>query len=154
MELATHIQLLTEFAEYQNTNPKAGIEEFCRYRLFDHSRPHDKKAVGGILPPDSGALLVKLLHRMGKLIHVFAEKAVLSTGLGSFEEFLVLNAVFALRNPNKQEAIAANLMEYSTGINIIGRLIARKFLADKPGQTDKRARQLTITRTGHPTKML
>jgi DNA-binding MarR family transcriptional regulator len=148
MELAPHIQLLTEFAAYQKTNPKASIADFCRFRLFDTIRPYDRKAVGGVLPPDSGALLMKLLHRMGKLIHLFSENAVLGTGLKSFEEFLILNAVFALKKPNKQEAIAANMMEYSTGINIIRRLIGRKFLADKPGQIDKRSRQLTITRTG------
>lgn len=148
MDLAPHIQLLTEFSDYLKTNPRADIEDFCRHRLFNADKPGSEKIVGGIIPPDNGALLVKLLHRIGKLIHIFAENAIQSTGLGSFEEFLILNAVFALKTPNKHEAISANLLEYSTGINIIRRLIARKLLADKPGQIDKRSRQLTITRTG------
>jgi DNA-binding MarR family transcriptional regulator len=148
MGLAPHIQLLTEFSDYLKQNPRADIEGFCRHRLFHADKPGSEKIVGGIIPPDSGALLVKLLHRMGKLIHFFSENAIQSTGLGSFEEFLILNAVFALKNPNKQAAISANLLEYSTGIHIIRRLIAKKLIAEKTGDVDKRSRQLTITRTG------
>ena len=65
--------------------------------------------------------------------------------------FLEFNFLFSLNKHasfRKKEIININLVEYSTGIDIIKRLIKLKLVDEFPDELDKRSKRLRITTEG------
>jgi DNA-binding MarR family transcriptional regulator len=144
------VELVNTWAAYEEKNPQATIEEFCRHYV---GRKQQKKTkgtlVGGVIPPVNEALLLKIIGRISKLNMSFANMALKGTGLNQIEEFGILQTIKQEKNPKKTETIYANLYELSSGTDMLARLIKRGLIKEYEDKEDKRSKRIELTAKGH-----
>ncbi|MDX2002501.1 MAG: winged helix DNA-binding protein [Chitinophagales bacterium] len=142
------VQLLSDYLLYQENHPTSSVDDYCRYRLLKSIDPPKKEIAGGLHPPSVTSLLVKILARIGKLTFIFSESALKDLGLKTFDEFGALSAIGIMQQPNKANVATAMLVEYSTAVEIINRLIKRGLATELADINDKRAKLLQLTPKG------
>lgn len=92
-----------------------------------------------------------LLWRLNKFIRFYTRPVLTANGLTSQDEFAILAHVDYLKSCSKKEAIEANIIDISTGVEIIKRLIRQGLLSEKPNKEDKRERLISLTAAGKKT---
>ena len=92
-----------------------------------------------------------MLRRIGKYHMVYSNKALEDTGLDQIEEFGILVTIFNQVNPIKSEAIYNNIIELSSGTNMLIRLKKRGLVDEYPDTDDKRVKRLRLTPKGEAT---
>ena len=143
------IQLVNEWGSFEAAYPDANIDDFCRYYLATHQ--HQKNSgplTGGVVPPTSEGLLLKMIGRIHKLNMSYANNAIEQTGIRQIEEFGILLTVQQERNPKKSEVIYANLFELSSGTDMLNRLIKRGLIKEYDDKDDKRSKRIELTAAG------
>jgi len=146
------VELVKLWGEYEAEHPEAGIEDFCRYYLT--KKEQKPKMIGdpkGELRPDLNGQLVILLRRIGKFHIAYSNKALEGTGLDQMEEFGILVTIYNQKHPIKSEAIYHNIMELSSGSNILIRLKKRGLVSEYDDEQDKRVKRLKLTAKGEET---
>src|ERR1700737_2882636 len=98
------VELVNEWATFEEKHPQGNIEDFCRFYLA-HKRPkHDEGIlVGGVVPAITAGLLMKIIGRIGKLNMAYANIALDGTSLNQIEEFGILQTIRKKKNPRKTE---------------------------------------------------
>jgi len=143
------VELVNEWARYEAKYPAGDIADFCRYYLAHHNVKELKGAlVGGVVPPISDGLLLKLIGRISKLNMAYAAKALSGTGLTQIEEFGILVSIKQSVNPRKTDVIYANLFELSSGSDTLKRLQRLGFIREYVDEADKRSKRLELTPAG------
>jgi DNA-binding MarR family transcriptional regulator len=89
-----------------------------------------------------------LVWRLGKFIRYYTRPVLLENGLASQDDFAILAHVDYRKSCSKSEAIDANLIEPSTGIEIIKRLVNQGFISEKVNKEDKRQKLISLTKKG------
>jgi len=144
------VELVNEWAKFEQRYPEGTIEEFCRRYLIAQ---REKKEIGtnfrGVIPPQVNAYLSKLIGRVSQIMLLYGEVALKSVPeIKNMEEFYFLNAVRHLGESRKTEIIAYNFTELSTGIDVLNRLQKNKLIEERTDPVDKRARLMTATTRG------
>ena len=143
------VELVTRWAAFAARNPQADLDDFYRYELLEkqHSRRQGEIA-GGVLPPETNLVLIKLLSRIDRLYTTYAEAAFDGTGIKQVDEFLFLNAIAHLQEPRKTDVIIHTITRLSSGLLIIDRLKHAGYVAEYENVADKRSKRLIITAAG------
>jgi len=142
------VELITLWGAYEEQNPKATIADFCRHQLSLTKPRQLSMPAGGQLQPDINGQLVILIRKLGKFHVMYSNKALEGTGLDQIEEFGILVIVFNKKNPMKSEVIYDNLLELSSGTNMLIRLKKRGMISEDADQEDKRITRLRLTPKG------
>jgi DNA-binding MarR family transcriptional regulator len=143
------IQLVNEWGNFEDAYPDANIEDFCRHYLATHQQQKNAGPVtGGVVPPTSEGLLLKMIGRIHKLNMSYADNAIEGTGIKQVEEFGILLTVRQEQNPKKSEVIYANLFELSSGTDMLNRLIKRGLIKEYDDKDDKRSKRIELTPAG------
>ncbi len=129
--------------------PNGSIEDFFRYQLVSTREDIDNgKLVGGLVPANTPALLLKIIGRISRLHSMYSNMALEDTGLNQIEEFSILVTIDAYKSPRKTEVIYDNLMELSSGTDMVNRLVKRGYVTEHADKEDKRAKRLHLTPAG------
>jgi DNA-binding MarR family transcriptional regulator len=142
------VELVRLWGEYEQKNPGATIEGFCRSQLTGAIKKGRSVQPEWQLHPDLNGALIKLISRIGKFQEIYANKALDGTGLDQIEEFGVMVTIFNLKNPIKSEAIFSNMLELSSGTNILIRLKNKDLISEYDDAEDKRVKRLQLTPRG------
>lgn len=143
------IKLVNEWGNFEAMYPDADIDEFCRHYLATHQKQKTiGPLTGGVVPPTSEGLLLKMIGRIHKLNMSYAGNALEGTGLNQVEEFGMLLTIQQERNPKKTEIIYANLFELSSGTDMLNRLKKRHLVKEYNDQDDKRSKRIELTAAG------
>jgi DNA-binding MarR family transcriptional regulator len=143
------VELVNLWADFEAKHPKAGIEDFFRYQLISKRESEDTgKLVGGIVPTNTPGLLFKIMGRISRLHMMYSNLALEGTGVNQIEEFGMLLTVERHKTPRKTEVIYDNLMELSSGTDMVNRLVKRGFITEHSDKEDKRAKRLQLTPEG------
>jgi DNA-binding MarR family transcriptional regulator len=159
------VELIRLWGVFEERYPDGTIEDFCRYRLAADGGPGSEKRLAsegrlmpdgklmtdGKLVPDLNGRLVILLRRIGKFHIAYSNKALEGTGLDQMEEFGILVTIFNQGNPIKSEAIYNNIMELSSGTNMLIRMKKRGLVSEYADKGDKRVKRLKVTSKGEET---
>ncbi len=89
-----------------------------------------------------------LLWRLNKFARHYSKPVFVAAGLGGSDEFAILSHVDYKKECTKKVAIGGNLLELTTGTDIIKRLIAKKLLREKSNPEDRREKLLSVTAKG------
>lgn len=145
--------LVNLWAAYEEQHPQATLEDFFRFQLQASATQHTEKlmAESWQMVPDLNGELVKLIRRIGKFHMVYSNKALEGSGLDQIEEFGILVGIFNQVNPIKSEAIFNNIMELSSGTNMLIRLKERGLVDEYADADDKRVKRLKLTAKGAET---
>ena len=143
------IQLVNEWGDFETAYPDANIDDFCRHYLATHQQQKNEGPLtGGVVPPTSEGLLLKMIGRIHRLNMSYANNAIENTGIKQVEEFGILLTVQQERNPKKSEVIYANLFELSSGTDMLNRLIKRGLIKEYDDKDDKRSKRIELTAAG------
>lgn len=136
---------------FEEQHPNATLEDFFRYQLSAPPPALQEEAAEGQLVPDINGRLMILLRRIGKYHIFYSNKALEGTGLDQIEEFGILVTIHNQVNPIKSEAIYNNVIELSSGTNMLIRLKKRGLINEYADQEDKRVKRLQLTAKGKET---
>jgi DNA-binding MarR family transcriptional regulator len=145
------VELVKRWGAYEAQYPGASIEDFCRHQLAQGAGQENYGTPKGELRPDLNGQLVILLRRIGKFHIAYSNKALEGTGLDQMEEFGILVTIYNQKNPIKSEAIYNNIMELSSGTNMLIRLKKRGLVSEYADGQDKRVKRLKLTAKGEET---
>jgi len=143
------VELVNEWASFEQRHPDADIGDFCRHYLISQ-REKDKKMPleGGDIPWNTNGLLLKMMGRINKLNFIFAAKALEGLGVDQLEELGMLLTVKRLKTPRKTEIIYANIFELSSGTDMLNRLRRKGFIKEHADKEDKRSKRISLTAAG------
>ena len=145
------VELVKRWGVFEAQHPDASIEDFCRHELAKGIKPENDSIPEGELRPDLNGQLVILLRRIGKFHIAYSNKALEGTGLDQMEEFGILVTIYNQKNPIKSEAIFNNIMELSSGSNMLIRMKKRGLVSEYADEQDKRVKRLKLTAKGEAT---
>ena len=146
------IELVNLWGDFATQHPDASIEDFCRHLLI-HKRESENKGplLGGLVPMHIDGVLMKLIGRIHKLHVYYASAAFDGTPLGQLEEFGLLATIQQRGNPKKSELIYSNLLELSSGTDMVNRLKNKGLIKEFDDKDDKRSKRLSLTPLGEKT---
>jgi DNA-binding MarR family transcriptional regulator len=91
------------------------------------------------------SILVSLLFRYAKM---YSRKALKDSGIKTVDEFALLITLLTHESISKQELIREQVLEKTSGIEIVNRLIRQGYIQQFAGAKDRRSKLLKITDEG------
>jgi DNA-binding MarR family transcriptional regulator len=141
------VKLITEWDAYENEHPGATPEEFCRYFLIRESKKQEE-LFGGSVPPDTNAVLAKLVGRLGAVALAYSKMAIKGKIDIEIEWYFFMNTIYHQKEARKTDVITYNVIEQSTGIDILNRLKKAGYISERDDPDDKRAKLVKLTPEG------
>ena len=89
-----------------------------------------------------------LLVHMNRYAKSYSKSAIFGSDFSAQEDFIFLINLKAFGEMTKMELIRKNVQEKPTGMQIINRLIAQGWVAQKNSEIDKRSKVISITQKG------
>ncbi|WPV00593.1 hypothetical protein SNE26_02285 [Mucilaginibacter sp. cycad4] len=142
------VELVKLWGDYEEQNPGCTLDDFFRHQLTAKAKDEKKAIPDWQLRPGINGKLMILIRRIGKYHMVYSNKALEGTGLDQIEEFGILVTIFNQVNPIKSEAIYNNIIELSSGTNMLNRLKKRELITEYEDIDDKRIKRLKLTARG------
>jgi len=145
------VELVKLWGDYEEQNPGCSMEDFFRHQLSLTAKEEKQPFPAWQLHPGIDGKLMILIRRIGKYHMVYSNKALEGTGLEQIEEFGILVTIYNQVNPIKSEAIYNNIIELSSGTNMLNRLKKRGLINEYPDIEDKRIKRIKLTAKGEET---
>ncbi|SDF90026.1 MarR family winged helix-turn-helix transcriptional regulator [Mucilaginibacter gossypii] len=141
------VQLVDEWAAFEEVSEQPTVEAFCRYYL-QKQRPKPKQAGKKGERIMNGAYLLKTLGRILSAYSLYFRSAVNHIGIPPAESFYYLNGLLHLGEVRKSDLINYMFAETTTGMEVINRLIRENKIDERTSPDDKRAKLIKITEKG------
>jgi hypothetical protein len=152
-------KLVNLWVDFEEQNPDGDLLDFCKNYIsyqesksfvdeyMDSSKTSTNKEVNFPLE----GLLGWLISRLNKFAGLYIKKALVDLPIHSAEEFGYLAGIQSLGAPKKSELILLNLSDFTSGIEILKRLMKNKLISEVADATDKRSKRVTLTPIGMET---
>jgi len=137
------VELVTLWGAFEEKHPEASLEDFFRHSLAARPKSGPRPEPVGKLIPNLDGKLIILLRRIGKFHIAYSNMGLESTELSQMEEFGILVTIYNEGNPIKSEAIFNNIMELSSGSNMLIRMKKKGLVTEYADPDDKRVKRLT-----------
>jgi DNA-binding MarR family transcriptional regulator len=154
-------QIIDFFEEYEREEKEIDLLDFSNWlisRLNDNPKlnPYKLKKettlTFGKFPnsnnPNNKASFLESVSRIARYHDFYIRKALQELNINSRLEFLFLQSVNILDKAKKTDLINMHLLEYTTGMDTISRLIKNEILYESQDANDKRAKLLSLTEKG------
>ena len=89
-----------------------------------------------------------LIVHMNRYAKSYSKSAIIDSDFSTQEDFIFLINLKAFGEMTKMELIKKNVQEKPAGMQIINRLIAQKWVAQKDSKADKRSKVISVTPLG------
>jgi DNA-binding MarR family transcriptional regulator len=143
------VELVTKWAEFEETHPDGSLDDFCRHYLGSKKEnKNSERLFRGDVPPRSDIVLAKLIDRIARIHMIYIYMAMKELKIDHFEEFSLLSAIANLDNPRKTEVIYHTINELATGLNLLGAMKKRGYITEHDDPEDKRSKRLKLTPKG------
>jgi len=143
------LKVLQLWVEYEKRHPNSEFEDFCRYYLAKPQIKAFKPLKKGVpMPPDVDGMFMMTVSRTTLAFWVYMRLALKETQMPSIESLMICAALNNLGESRKTDVINSAMLEFSTGMDIINRLIKKGFIHQRIDPEDKRSRLLTISDSG------
>jgi DNA-binding MarR family transcriptional regulator len=145
------IELVKAYERFEQRHPGGDLDAFCQdYLQRNQSAPTEVPAAqpvptGGRPPGDSLGMYVGRLY---KFMLFYARKAMIEMPLDNFEDFGYLATLHFEGEMRKSALIQHNVSEFTSGTNVINRLLKRGLLDELPDPADARSKRVRINATG------
>jgi DNA-binding MarR family transcriptional regulator len=139
------VKLLVEWDSYEQENPTANLEDFCRYYLAKQNIAKENNI------SNSRGMLLKTMGRITSAFNLYQRAAMSETVLPFPDGFYYLNGLAHLGEVRKTDLINFLLVEYTTGMEAISKLLDEDFIQTRPDKSDGRARLISLTEKGKQT---
>ncbi len=149
MKNTSVIPLLDQWEKFIEENPQKDIYAFANW-LLASKRDQNRES----MPAESGEGVENavqaaiLITRLQRYLGMYVKPAIKALGFTREHEYNFLYQVSKMNNPNKNDLSKENMVEFSTGRDIIRRLILKNLVSEKVDPEDKRAARLQVTSKG------
>lgn len=123
-----------------------GFRRWIAYNLKENGVEPDWEGKENGRSPES--VINTLIVHMNRYAKSYSKSAIFGSDFSSQEDFIFLINLKAFGAMSKMELIKKNVQEKPAGMQIINRLIAQKWVAQKDSKTDKRSKVISITPEG------
>lgn len=138
---------LLNFAEWMVRQLKETPVVNTKKRLKHEFLPHSE-TITFLEKLELNSRFQEYILRIARFEDFYIRKYLINLPLNSRLEYLFLYTVDNLEKARKTELINIHLVEYTTGMDTIRRLIKNNLLNELPDEQDKRAKLLVITNEG------
>jgi DNA-binding MarR family transcriptional regulator len=144
------VELVNLWHTFEKENPRAEIQDFCKSYMLgtDNNNPVEVKFTEDN-PKEK--ILGRALNRLHKISLFYSKKRLAALELKNLEDFVYLKNLMDMGPLSKKQLIDMHIGEYSSGIEIIKRLINLGLVKEKPHTDDKRSTAISITVRGRGT---
>lgn len=154
--MASHpvIELVKAYERFEQEHPKGDLEAFCRdFLRRSHPVRADERRAAPVSPADETRSqpeesLGMYIGRLYKFTLFYARKAMTDMPLDNVEDFGFLATLHFGGEMRKSELIQHNLTEFTTGTNVISRLLRKGIIDELPDPTDARSKRVRINAAG------
>lgn len=140
---ASETEDLREFGHWLIRNKETGSTEPVE-TISAETTPH----LGFYREMPQAKKFLTSLSRASRFIDFYMKKAFEDINIKSLIEFQFLISIQEMKNPRKTDVIYFNLVEVSTGVETIKRLVRRGFLEEIPDKDDGRTCRLKLAVDG------
>ena len=160
MAYTSAIPVLTAWERFSEDHPQGSLREFAGW-LLHHLDPlrqtpplPDSEPVlksGQRLSEtfgDDDFLTSFFVGRLNRYAKSYAKPIMVEHGFASADEFLFLSLIAQMNMPTKKEVCIANATEFTTGVDILRRLLKHGLIQETPDERDGRAKRLSLTDKG------
>jgi DNA-binding MarR family transcriptional regulator len=154
----SYLPLISEWEKYLEISNKADIKDFAFWLLERDKTEAKSEEMALATYFDSNSIehnygykssdAAFLLWRLGKFIRYYTKPVLLDNGLASQDDFAILSHIDFRKTCSKTEAIEANVIDSTTGIEIIKRLVNQGLVSEKVNKDDKRQKLISLTKKG------
>ncbi len=123
-----------------------GFRRWIAYNLKENGVEPDWEGKENGRSPES--VINTLIVHMNRYAKRYSKSAIIDSDFSTQEDFIFLINLKAFGEMTKMELIKKNVQEKPAGMQIINRLIAQKWVAQKDSKTDKRSKVISITDKG------
>jgi DNA-binding MarR family transcriptional regulator len=141
------VELVNLWHAFEKENPKAEIQDFCKSYLLG-TNEEKPPVIKFTKENPRGKVLGKALNRLSKMSVFYSKKNLIELELKTLEDFVFLRNLNEFGPVTKKQLIDAHITEYTSGIEIIKRLIQLGLVKEKENLEDKRATMIFITSKG------
>jgi DNA-binding MarR family transcriptional regulator len=152
MKSTSVIPLLDQWEKFIEENPRSDMYDFANWllagkRFGEKTQPvsQNEKDISNAV--QSAILITRLRGYLG----MYVKPAVKALGLTKEHEYNFLYQISKMDRPNKNDLSKENMVEFSTGRDILRRLILKNLVTEKTDPDDKRATRLQLTPKGKKT---
>ncbi|MBN2213699.1 MAG: MarR family transcriptional regulator [Bacteroidales bacterium] len=155
-------QLIDLWEEYEQDGQQSDLLGFAEWMIFKiKEEPALNKKITGKKPVieqtehytylknlDDQTQFIEYISRIARYQEFYTRKFFSDIPINNRLEYLFLHTVNLMEKAKKTDLINIHLVEYTTGMDIIRRLINNDLLEETEHKTDKRAKLLTLTKKG------
>jgi MarR family transcriptional regulator, lower aerobic nicotinate degradation pathway regulator len=123
-----------------------GFRRWIAHNLKENELEPDWEGKENGRSPES--VINTLIVHMNRYAKSYSKSAIIDSDFSTQEDFIFLINLKAFGEMTKMELIKKNVQEKPAGMQIINRLIAQKWVAQKDSKTDKRSKVISITDKG------
>jgi DNA-binding MarR family transcriptional regulator len=151
MKNVSVIPLLEKWEVFAGENPQKDIYAFAQWLLI--LRQEEQKETNGLIENNvhHASQAAILITRLQRYLGLYVKPTVKELGFTKEHEYNFLLQVAKMKKPNKNNLSKENMVEFSTGRDIIRRLISRNLISERIDPDDKRATLLMLTAKGKKT---
>ncbi|KRT14867.1 hypothetical protein ASU31_16210 [Pedobacter ginsenosidimutans] len=136
------VELITAWQAFADTHRDPDVESFCCDYLSNKNQKDDPD-------PERDVLLSKLIGKSGSLIKTYLKLALRQIPDMEMEWFYILDTLNDHKEIRKTDVISFRLLlEPTTGIDILNRMLKAGLISERVDPADKRARLIKPTDKG------
>jgi DNA-binding MarR family transcriptional regulator len=148
MKNSSVIPLLDKWENFTDGKPGGDLYAFAHWLLANRQKEQQKTGSQEQQDLPNAGLVAILITRLQRYLGMYIRPVVKELGFTKEHEYNFLYQVSKMNRPNKNDLSKENMVEFSTGRDIIKRLIHRNLVQEKTDPEDKRATLLMITPKG------
>jgi DNA-binding MarR family transcriptional regulator len=142
------IPLLENWEHFIRENPQKDIYAFAQWLLSSRreEQKETQKPLSDVL--DNASRVAVQVTRLQRYLALYVRPTVKELGFTKEHEYNFLYQVSRMNKPNKNDLSKENMVEFSTGRDIIRRLTEKGLITEKQDPEDGRAVLLVLTAKG------
>lgn len=156
-------QLIDLWEEYEDHSTQANLQEFAGWlndKVAEKPAKNEKSIYIRVSNPpaiyaqtlqnfNDETLFLEYISRIARFHEFYTRKFLEGLLINSRLEYQFLQTVHLLQKAKKTDLISLLLVEYTTGMDIIKRLINNGLLLETQNENDKRVKMLELTNEGN-----
>jgi DNA-binding MarR family transcriptional regulator len=160
--MRSYIDIITHWELFLSKSPMGSLDEFAHWLIENNQEKKEplKTAFDSDLQDyfdkntseygysDANSEAAYLIWRLSKFIKRYTKPLFLDLGINNQDEFAILAHVDYLQESSKKKLVEDNLIDMSSGIDMIGRLIKKGWLIERSNPVDKREKLINLTPMG------
>lgn len=154
MDRDSVIPLIEQWERFIKISKTTGLREFAEWLLSQQEL--EKPGIvekPGVAGKNEEYLAANYVSRLNKYVKAYVKPLLHDNRLANADEFSILSLISQMDRPTKREVSKANLMELSTGVDMIRRLLKANYIKEETHENDARAKRLTLTKDGRDVLM-